>query len=57
MPCYASGAWPLFYILPCGWNRQIGTHMVGWRGFWARHRCGTPCRLLHGNFHLHAHRT
>jgi len=43
----------VFHVLPCGWNRQIGTHMAGWRGFWQSHACATPCYLLHGNFIHH----
>lgn len=49
MSVNASGYRSLFEILPCGWNRQIGTHMAGWRGFWDRHRCDRRCHLLHGN--------
>ena len=39
----------MFTLLPCGWNRQIGTHMAGWRGFWRRHKCERRCHVLHGN--------
>ena len=28
MSVNGSGAEDLFFELPCGWNRQIGTHMV-----------------------------
>ena len=34
-----AGASSLFYHLPCGWNRQTGTHMADWKGFWRAHRC------------------
>ena len=33
-----AGASSLFYHLPCGWNRQTGTHMADWKGFWRAHR-------------------
>ena len=50
MSVNGSGAQHIFHVLPCGWNRQIGTHMAGWKGFWAAHACDAPCHLLHGNF-------
>tara|TARA_B110001452_G_scaffold41582_1_gene31859 strand:- start:2143 stop:3393 length:1251 start_codon:yes stop_codon:yes gene_type:complete len=53
MSVNGSGAEWLFFELPCGWNRQIGTHMAGWKGFWKAHRCAEPCALLHGNFANH----
>ena len=53
MSVNGSGAEWLFFEMPCGWNRQIGTHMAGWPGFWRRHRCTEPCRLLHGNYAHH----
>ena len=53
MSVNSSGARDVFHVLPCGWNRQIGTHMAGWRGFWDRHRCDGRCSLLHGNFADH----
>ena len=34
MTANGTGARNVFHILPCGWNRQIGTHMAGWPGFW-----------------------
>jgi len=43
----------LFHALPCGWNRQTGTHMAGWPGFWAAHACHERCGLLHFNFAGH----
>ena len=43
----------LFHALPCGWNRQTGTHMAGWPGFWAAHACQERCGLLHFNFAGH----
>ena len=49
MSVNASGFQRVFARLPCGWNRQIGTHMADWRGFWARHRCEQRCHVLHGN--------
>ena len=39
MSVNGSGAQHIFHVLPCGWNRQIGTHMAGWKGFWEAHRC------------------
>ena len=48
MSVNASGYAPLFSSLACGWNRQIGTHMAGWKGFWSRHAC-ERCHVLHGN--------
>ena len=53
MSVNSTGARSLFYELPCGWNRQIGTHMSSWPGFWRRNICGLPCHLLHGNFVHH----
>ena len=53
MSVNGSGAQHIFHVLPCGWNRQIGTHMAGWKGFWAAHACDAPCHLLHGNFVEH----
>ena len=53
MSVNGSGAEDLFFELPCGWNRQIGTHMAGWPGFWERHKCEMRCSLLHGNFASH----
>ena len=53
MSVNGSGAQHIFHVLPCGWNRQIGTHMAGWKGFWKAHRCAEPCALLHGNFANH----
>ena len=53
MSVNGSGAEDLFFELPCGWNRQIGTHMAGWRGFWRSNRCSEPCQLLHGNYVNH----
>ena len=50
MSVNGTGARDLFHLIPCGWNRQIGTHMAGWPHFWERHRCATPCHLLHGNY-------
>ena len=43
----------LFHALPCGWNRQTGTHMAGWPGFWAAHACHERRGLLHFNFAGH----
>ena len=37
MSVNGTGAREVFNVLPCGWNRQIGTHMAGWPGFWERH--------------------
>ena len=53
MSVNGSGAQHIFHVLPCGWSRQIGTHMAGWKGFWAAHACDAPCHLLHGNFVEH----
>ena len=53
MTVNGTGGRQVFHLLPCGWNRQIGTHMAGWPGFWRRHRCTEPCRLLHGNYAHH----
>jgi hypothetical protein len=53
MSVNGTGARAVFHVLPCGWNRQIGTHMAGWAGFWERHRCPGRCSLLHGNFLSH----
>jgi hypothetical protein len=53
MSVNGTGAAAVFHLLPCGWNRQIGTHMAGWPGFWRSHRCAERCRLLHGNFLSH----
>ena len=53
MSVNGSGAEALFFELPCGWNRQIGTHMARWPGFWRSHRCAEPCLLLHGNYVNH----
>ena len=50
MSVNSSGARDVFHVLPCGWNRQIGTHMASWPHFWERHRCDSPCYLLHGNY-------
>lgn len=50
MTVNGTGARQVFHILPCGWNRQIGTHMAGWKGFWRSHRCADRCHLLHGNY-------
>jgi hypothetical protein len=50
MSVNGTGGRDVFHVLPCGWNRQIGTHMAGWKGFWASHACATPCHLLHGNY-------
>ena len=50
MSVNGTGGRAVFHLLPCGWNRQIGTHMAGWRGFWAAHACASPCHLLHGNY-------
>lgn len=50
MTVNGTGARPIFHLLPCGWNRQIGTHMANWAGFWDRHRCSSRCYLLHGNY-------
>ena len=50
MSVNGTGGRQVFHMLPCGWNRQIGTHMAGWPRFWRWHACGSPCRLLHGNF-------
>ena len=53
MSVNGTGGREVFHELPCGWNRQIGTHMAGWKGFWERHRCEMRCALLHGNFASH----
>lgn len=53
MSVNGTGGREVFHELPCGWNRQIGTHMASWRGFWERHRCDMRCSLLHGNFASH----
>eukprot|EP00965_Chrysotila_dentata_P241641 6204403-Pleurochrysis_carterae.AAC.2 len=53
MTVNGTGARQIFYEIPCGWNRQIGTHMAGWPGFWSRHACQGPCHLLHGNYVAH----
>ena len=50
MSVNGTGGREVFHLIPCGWNRQIGTHMAGWKGFWERHECATPCHLLHGNY-------
>ena len=50
MSVNGTGAREVFNVLPCGWNRQIGTHMAGWPGFWERHACDSRCNLLHGNY-------
>ena len=50
MSVNGTGGRDVFHLIPCGWNRQIGTHMAGWPHFWERHRCATPCHLLHGNY-------
>ena len=50
MSVNGTGARQVFHVIPCGWNRQIGTHMADWKGFWERHRCSGPCSLLHGNY-------
>ena len=50
MTANGTGARDIFHLLPCGWNRQIGTHMAGWPGFWEANRCESPCHLLHGNY-------
>ena len=49
----SKGGRAVFHMLPCGWNRQIGTHMAAWPGFWARHACASRCHLLHGNYMNH----
>ena len=53
MSVNGTGAREVFHLLPCGWNRQIGTHMAGWKGFWVAHACQGPCHLLHGNYAAH----
>ena len=53
MSVNATGGRNIFHLLPCGWNRQIGTHMAGWKGFWQAHACSTPCYLIHGNYVAH----
>jgi hypothetical protein len=50
MSVNASGGRSVFHLLPCGWNRQTGTHMAGWPHFWRDHQCDAPCNLIHGNF-------
>jgi hypothetical protein len=53
MSVNSTGYRSFFHELPCGWNRQIGTHMAGWPHFWREHACRSPCRLLHGNYVAH----
>jgi len=53
MSVNSTGHRRFFHDLPCGWNRQIGTHMSSWPRFWRTHACHMPCRLLHGNFVEH----
>ena len=50
MSVNGTGGREVFHLIPCGWNRQIGTHMAGWPHFWRDHTCITPCHLLHGNY-------
>ena len=50
MSVNASGGRSIFHLVPCGWNRQTGTHMAGWPHFWRDHACDSPCNLIHGNF-------
>ena len=50
MSVNGTGGNHIFHILPCGWNRQIGTHMAGWPHFWRTHECNAPCNLIHGNY-------
>ncbi len=49
MSVNASEAAHIFFRLPCGWNRQTGTHAAGWKGFWRMHACDSPCKLIHAN--------
>ena len=53
MSVNGSGANHIFYQIPCGWNRQTGTHTASWKGFWESWVCDEPCNLLHGNFVQH----
>merc|ERR1712216_418472 len=53
MSVNGTDARQVFHVIPCGWNRQIGTHMANWKGFWRDHKCEMRCSLLHGNFAGH----
>jgi len=46
----AAGAAELFFVLPCGWNRQLSPQYWTTPGFLATHQCSGPCHLLHANF-------